>query len=149
MSAMGDAALLVEVREGDAVPKDAAGAVADGLLAHRRAAVPGSAVPLAVFLRDPVTACVAGGLVAEVALGWLYVKRFWLPDALRGRGHGAAVLAAAEAAARDRHGAVGAHLNTSTWQAPGFYLRQGYEEIGRLRDRPPGHDRIWMAKRWG
>jgi hypothetical protein len=26
---------------------------------------------------------------------------------------------------------------------------QGYAEIGRLKDRPPGRDRIWMAERWG
>jgi hypothetical protein len=34
-------------------------------------------------------------------------------------------------------------------QAAGFYEKQGYAEIGRLKDLPPGHDRIWMAKRWG
>jgi hypothetical protein len=47
------------------------------------------------------------------------------------------------------HGAIGAQLTTSTFQAAGFYEKQGYAEIGRLKDRPPGHDRIWMAKRWG
>jgi hypothetical protein len=45
-------------------------------------------------------------------------------------------------------GAIGAQLTTSTFQAVGFYQKLGYAELGRLKDRPPGHDRIWMAKRW-
>ncbi len=71
-----------------------------------------------------------------------------MDEALRGQGYGSRLLALAEETAR-MHGAIGAQLTTSTFQAAGFYEKQGYAEIGRLKDCPPGHDRIWMAKRWG
>jgi ribosomal protein S18 acetylase RimI-like enzyme len=91
---------------------------------------------------------VRGGIRGTIALCWLQVDHFWVDEALRGQGHGSHLLGMAEEAAR-MHGAIGAHLTTSTFQAEGFYRKQGYAEIGRLKDRPPGHDRIWMAKRWG
>ncbi|WP_312362269.1 acetyltransferase [Ensifer sp.] len=47
------------------------------------------------------------------------------------------------------HGAIGAQLTTSTFQAIGFYARGGYAEIARLKDRPPGEGRVWMAKKFG
>lgn len=127
-------------------------AVLEGLSAHRAAALAsmGSGVlvahPLCFFHRDEAGRLRAG-LVGEVALDWLFVEKFWVDEALRGQGIGAALLAAAEAAARDL-GAVGAHLYTSSFQAPEFYRKHGFREIGRLEGRPAGHDRFWFAKRF-
>ncbi|EIM29879.1 GNAT family N-acetyltransferase [Microvirga lotononidis] len=104
-------------------------------------------IPLTVLMRDNANQ-VRGGIRGHVALCWLQVDHFWVDEALRGQGYGSRLLDLAEGAAR-RHGAIGAQLTTSTFQAAGFYEKQGYAEIGRLKDRPPGHDRIWMAKRWG
>jgi GNAT superfamily N-acetyltransferase len=104
-------------------------------------------IPLTLLLRDD-GASVRGGIRGNIALCWLQVDHFWVDEALRGQGYGSRLLAMAEEAAR-MHGALGAQLTTSTFQAVGFYQKQGYAEIGRLKDRPPGHDRIWMAKRWG
>ncbi|WP_426957754.1 GNAT family N-acetyltransferase [Muricoccus radiodurans] len=101
-------------------------------------------LPITLILKDS-SGAVRGGIRAEYGLDWLHVDHFWVDEALRGQGHGARLLAIAEKAARDR-GAVGVHLTTSTWQAPDFYAKQGYQEIGRLRGRPAGHDRIWFAK---
>ncbi|MBB4039619.1 ribosomal protein S18 acetylase RimI-like enzyme [Microvirga flocculans] len=104
-------------------------------------------IPLTLLMRD-ADSQVRGGIRGQIVLGWLQVDHFWVDEAVRGQGHGARLLDLAEEAAR-RHGAIGAQLTTSTFQAPGFYRKQGYAEIGRLKDRPLGHDRIWMAKRWG
>jgi GNAT superfamily N-acetyltransferase len=90
---------------------------------------------------------VRGDIRGHIALCWLQVDHFWVDEALRGQGYGSRLLDLAEETAR-MHGAIGAQLTTSTFQAAGFYEKQGYAEIGRLKDRPPGHDRIWMAKRW-
>ena len=38
-------------------------------------------------------------------------------------------------------------LFTVHFQAPGFYLRQGYEVLGRLDLDPPGHTRFIMTKK--
>jgi predicted N-acetyltransferase YhbS len=124
-------------------------AVRAGLRAHRHAALPDhdqAIHPVCLIYRDDGEA-VQAGLIGEVALRWLQVDKFWVSEALRGQGIGGALLAAAEAEAR-RLGALGIHLNTSSFQAPDFYRRHGFQEIGRLQGRPPGHDRLWMAKRF-
>jgi GNAT superfamily N-acetyltransferase len=104
-------------------------------------------IPLTLLLWDDDRR-VRGGIRGAIALCWLQVDHFWVDETLRGQGYGSRLLNMAEEAAR-MHGAIGAQLTTSTFQAEGFYRKQGYAEIGRLKDRPPGHDRIWMAKRWG
>jgi GNAT superfamily N-acetyltransferase len=129
--------------------RDAPGAdrVRDGLLAWNAAAVDDSTrLPLVLLHRDDAGA-VTAGLIGEVALRWCYIERLWVAAGCRGRGLGSALLAAAEAAAAAR-GALGVHLHSSSFQAPEFYRHRGYAELGRLDDRPPGHTRFWLAKRF-
>lgn len=123
-------------------------AIREGLLAHRRDAlgeVPLPA-PLCFYHRDAEGA-VRAGLVGEIAYSWLFVDKFWVDDALRGQGFGARLLAAAEAFAQEQ-GAIGAQLFTNSYQAPDFYEKHGFEALGQLNDRPPGHQRFWYCKRW-
>jgi len=128
---------------------EAEAAVLGGLVAYNAAATGrGFARDRLLFTARDAEGALLGGLKAEIAWDWLMIDIFWLDARARGQGLGTRMLAAAEAAGRAR-GAIGAHLYSSTFQAPGFYIRQGYEEIGRLRDRPPGQDRVWLAKRWG
>ncbi|MEN5204511.1 hypothetical protein ABE473_08640 [Stenotrophomonas sp. TWI700] len=45
---------------------------------------------------------------------------------------------------------LGAHAvtpDTFSWQAEGFYLKQGYEVFGRLQAFPPGRQRLYLRKR--
>ena len=63
----------------------------------------------------------------------------------RGGGIGAQLLARAEAMARE-DGLVGIYLDTFEFQAPRFYLREGYREIGRLPKVGDAPQRIWFAK---
>nr|WP_237182266.1 GNAT family N-acetyltransferase [Roseomonas marmotae] len=123
-------------------------AVGRNLSAHREAALGRGVVsqPVCLVHRGPDGRLLAG-LVAELVLDWLFVERFWVDDSLRGQGIGGRMLAQAEAVARAR-GAAGVHLNTSSFQAPGFYRRQGYTELGCLEGRPAGHRRYWFAKRF-
>jgi ribosomal protein S18 acetylase RimI-like enzyme len=138
--------MLVEVHDDPSPP--GADEMTAGLLAHLiEKAGDWPRKPLTLFLKDEAGE-VRGGIRSMVALCWLQVDHFWIDETLRGQGHGTRLLERAETEAR-AHGAIGAHLTTSTFQAIGFYERHGYEEIGRLRDRPPGQDRVWMAKRWG
>ena len=89
---------------------------------------------------------VAGGLLGETHWDWLYITLLWLPEALRGRGHGSQLLALAEEEAR-RRGARHAYLDTFSFQAPDFYRRHGYEVFGELEDFPTGHRRYYLRKR--
>ncbi|RDL51439.1 Acetyltransferase [Ensifer sp. M14] len=138
--------MRIDVHDTEIVP--GAEDVTAGLLAHMIEMVgTWPRVPLTLLLRDE-GGRVCGGIRAMVALCWLQIDHVWVDAALRGQGHGSRLLQRAEEEAR-AHGAIGVQLTTSTFQAIGFYERHGYAEIGRLRDRPPGEDRVWMAKRWG
>lgn len=134
----------IEVRE-DADPAVRAqiGAI---LRAHNRAML-GEIAPgaeLALILRG-ADAAVIGGAAGRVWAGWLDIDLLLVPPPLRGAGLGTAILTAMERAARAR-GATGAWLHSLDAQAPGFYLRHGYREIGVLRDRPPGGFDVFLAK---
>ena len=126
---------------------DDAAAVFAGLRAFNDAAC-GSALddqPLHRVIRD-ADGVPCAGLVADVYGGWLMVHALWVDASQRGRRLGQALLADAERQAL----AMGAHsamLDTFSWQAEGFYLKQGYEVFGRLEDFPPGHHRSYLRKR--
>ena len=122
-------------------------AVLDGLNAHNEAAAgPHGYRTLTLSVRRPGEDRPAGGLVGQVFYGWLYVRLLYLPEDLRGRGLGAALLRRAEAEARAR-GCVGVHLDTFSFQARPFYERQGYTVFGTIEDHPPGHRRHFLMKR--
>jgi GNAT superfamily N-acetyltransferase len=97
----------------------------------------------ALSLRDGA-GTLAGGLSGVVGWGWLFVEALWVDEARRGQGCGRVLLAAAE-----RHAALAgcgwAWLDT--FQAPGFYRRQGYAVFAALPDYPPGQARVFLKKK--
>ena len=102
--------------------------------------------PLAVFVTDPVTGKVVGGLYGASSRGQLRVDRFFLPEGLRRGGLGSRLLAMAEAEGLQR-GCTRVTLNTMEIQAPGFYRKQGYEAAAVLDCAPPGVTRYLMTKK--
>ena len=100
--------------------------------------------PLAVLINDEERR-VAGGLWGRTAYGWLFTELLFVPEALRARGVGKALLQQAEAEAIAR-GCRGAWLDTFDFQARPFYERLGYECFGEIGDYPPGFSRYFMKK---
>src|SRR5438477_11629037 len=82
--------------------------------------------PLAVFVRDPQTGKVVGGLHGRSEYGLVYVAWFFLPENLRRARIGSRILAMAEEEGR-RRGCTRIALTTLSVEAPGFYRKQGYE----------------------
>lgn len=116
-----------------------------GLRAFNEAHVgPTERVSLAVLVRD-AQGRVLGGLTAQVKFGWVHVEWLWLPDELRGRGVGSAVMDAIEDDAR-RRGCVGAHLETTDYQALPFYEKRGYAVFGVLEGYPVGSRSYYLRK---
>jgi GNAT superfamily N-acetyltransferase len=121
-------------------------AVLGGLLAYNReqAGEPDQ-VPVVLSVRDAEGAVIAG-LIGATAWRWLVIALLWVDAAHRRRGHGRALLRAAEAEAR-RRGCGAVLVDTLDFQAPGLYEREGYQVFGTLEGFPPGHRRLYFHKR--
>jgi GNAT superfamily N-acetyltransferase len=91
--------------------------------------------------------CVAGGLWGCTLCQWLHVQMLFVPEALRGRGVGSALMTLAETEARSR-GCLGVHVDALSFQATAFYPKIGYTVFGVLEDFPPGHRRVFFHKRF-
>ncbi|RXG93619.1 GNAT family N-acetyltransferase [Bradyrhizobium zhanjiangense] len=84
---------------------------------------------LAVSLKD--RGKIVGGVVGQIWTTVLFIQFFWIEQKHRGQGHGTKLIAAIEDEAR-RLGAIRSHVDTMSFQAPGFYRSCGYDEFGAI-----------------
>lgn len=128
--------------------KEERGAIGRGLAAYNRAAL-GSRPARGqrwILARD-AAGTVLGGAKCALAWRWLYVDWLWVAEAQRRQGLGARLLAHAEALARELD-CRGIHLHTFSFQAPGFYRKQGFTEVARVEEMMPGAAQFWFIKRF-
>ena len=102
--------------------------------------------PLAVFVCDPQTGKIIGGLHGRSEFGLVYIAWFFPPEDWRGARIGSRVLAMAEEEGR-RRGCTRIALTTLSIEAPGFYQKQGYAVAATIDCEPPGLTRYYMMKR--
>jgi GNAT superfamily N-acetyltransferase len=86
-----------------------------------------------------------GGFRGEIYFHWLLVNVLYVEEQARGKGIGARLLTEGEAQAKAK-GARHARLDTFDWQAPGFYLKQGYRDLLTMPDYFRGHGLSFMVK---
>lgn len=101
---------------------------------------------LNVIVRDPASDEVLGGAVGRTSLGLAFLDLFHLPDSLRGFGLGTQILEAFEEEARQR-GCGSAVLYTISFQAPGFYEKNGWTRFGEISSKRQGISRVFMTKK--
>ena len=101
--------------------------------------------PLAALLRDPDTGETLGGMIGKTSYGLLFIDLVYLPETMRGQDIGSRLLAMMEQEGVAR-GCKSAFLFTITWQAPGFYERQGWTEFGRIQCAHDENARVFMMK---
>jgi GNAT superfamily N-acetyltransferase len=131
----------------DTPGRDESAVITDGLRAYNESqAGYWDGRPLAILVHKPETKSVVGGLLGRTSLGVLTVERFFLPHHLRRHRLGSRIVAMAEEEGR-RRGCTRAVLSTLHFQAPGFYLKQGWEVAARIDCQPPGHTRFYMTKK--
>jgi GNAT superfamily N-acetyltransferase len=87
-----------------------------------------------------------GGLILQSYWKESYVELLWLSTQARRGGYGSKLLQEAERRAR-RRGSRLIHLNTYSFQAPGFYEKQGYQRFGGMAGSPQGASRHFYVKR--
>lgn len=88
-----------------------------------------------------------GGLVGHTWAQWLHVTYLYVAPSARGTGLGRTLLEDAERIARER-GCVGSIVQTWDFQAPGFYIANGYEVKGKVEGYPPGVTDYTLIKRF-
>jgi GNAT superfamily N-acetyltransferase len=103
--------------------------------------------PFVFHLRDPKTGRPAGGAVGHGSFDWVFVELLYVPEALRGQGHGTRVMHAIEVFGRER-GLIGIWLDTFSFQARPFYEKLGFSVFGTIEDHPIGGARYFMFKRF-
>ena len=86
------------------------------------------------------------GLVGMCYWNMLHVDLLWVAPESRRSGCGRALLRRAEEFGIE-HGCDVAYLATYSFQAPGFYRKQGYQPWGLLEDAPAGFSTTWFSKR--
>jgi GNAT superfamily N-acetyltransferase len=79
---------------------------------------------------------ILGGLVGETFFGWMFVSLLWVSERHRGNGWGSSLMRTAEAEARER-GVRHVYLDSFSFQAPAFYEKLGYRELGDCRTSQP------------
>jgi GNAT superfamily N-acetyltransferase len=118
-------------------------AILTPLLAYNDAKIPDDRFErIAIMLRDPAGKDV-GGVWAKLYYDWIFVELLFVPESLRGQG--SKLLAQVEEIAKEK-ACTGVWLDTFSFQAPGFYEKQGYERFGVLENYPRGVERIFFRK---
>jgi ribosomal protein S18 acetylase RimI-like enzyme len=98
-----------------------------------------------LFVRD-ADGQILAGLLGAVNMHCLAIQIVWVDESQRGQGMGRALVAEAERQGQ-ASGALQAIVETTSFQAQGFYERLGYSVIFAVDDAPIGAQTIFMRRR--
>jgi len=88
---------------------------------------------------------IIGGLFGDIEWGWLHINIIWVDDTYRHKGIGSSLMNHAENQAKTL-GVHKSYIETTDFQAMGFYEKLGYVIFAELEDQPPGHVCYYMKK---
>jgi len=99
---------------------------------------------VASFVKDQ-NGGVLGGILGEINWDWMYIKGLWVDEKIRNDRWGSRLLQSLEqyAATKDVYGI---RLETSTFQALDFYLKNNYSVFAELPNMPKGHTSYFLKK---
>ena len=136
---------MPQIRISDRPDEASAAELRDHLVVHNREKTGnGEYLPFSCFLRDDDRELQAG-IYGFSWGGYAMIEWLWVSPPLRGAGLGGQLLRAVEAECQTR-GCRIIRVNTYTFQAPDFYRRFGYEQIGYAEDTPLDHGEVFLAK---
>ena len=103
------------------------------------------ASPLFVVAHDD-NGVLVGGMFAETSMAWLKIAIMAVVEQYRRNGIGRMLIEVAEREAQSR-GCKYSFLDTMSYQAPDFYRRCGYQEVGNIPDWDShGHTKYFFTK---
>jgi ribosomal protein S18 acetylase RimI-like enzyme len=97
-------------------------------------------------IRESTSGELEAGISGYSWCGCCYIAYLWVAETARGRGIGSELVRAVEQHARAKACRV-MFVATHSFQAPGFYVRMGFEQVASIPDHPVGHSSIFYAKR--
>lgn len=101
--------------------------------------------PLSIFLKSD-SGKVFGGIQSFLDTESIYIDALWVEENLRKQGYGAKLLSAAEREAI-KNGCTYSLVDTWDFQAEDFYLKNGYERIGEIKNYWHGHSKLFLRKK--
>jgi ribosomal protein S18 acetylase RimI-like enzyme len=86
-----------------------------------------------------------GGIYGKIAWNWLYIDLLWVHPNHRNNGFGTQLIKAIEKEAQ-KSSVYSYHLRTTSFQAPIFYQKLGYQICGEIEDLPPNYTTYFLKK---
>lgn len=118
------------------------------LFAYNKKCVPATQEPEVINIHYVIKEqdTIIAGICADIYI-WkiLFISLLFVDENHRNKNLATLLLKRVEEEAKVM-GATLVHLDTFDFQAKDFYLKQGYEVFGVLKDCPPGHKRYYMKK---
>ncbi|NIK78835.1 GNAT superfamily N-acetyltransferase [Paenibacillus castaneae] len=88
---------------------------------------------------------IVGGLLSVLCWNWIEVDILWLNESKRGLGYGTRLLDEIEHIGKEKQ-CTFIKLNTFSFQAPDFYVKNGYKEIAIIEEAPTGSRHYYFKK---
>lgn len=101
--------------------------------------------PFSVLLTDE-SKKIHGGVLAKFDSESVYIDMLWVEENLRHQGYGTKLLIATENEA-SKLGCRYSTLDTFSFQAEQFYLKNGYERLGEVKNYYLNHSKIFLRKK--
>jgi len=99
---------------------------------------------LAIFMKDN-NDVIQGGVLAWLDASSIYIEILWINEQLRHQGYGSKLLHAAEDEGK-KNNCQFSTLDTFGFQAEDFYVKNGYEKLGEVKNYIRQYSRIFFRK---
>ena len=129
----------------DYTPSDADNdVVREGIIAFNENILGERDKAFSIFLKNDLGK-VFGGIQAFMGTESIYIDVLWIERNLQKQGYGTQLLNTAEREAV-KNGCVFSAVDTFDFQSEEFYLKNGYERIGELKNCWLGHSKFFLRK---
>lgn len=119
--------------------------VTEGIIAFNESIVRERDKAFSIFLKNHSDK-VFGGTQAFLDTESVYIDVLWVEESLQKQGYGTKLLSAAEREAIG-NGCIFSLVDTWDFQAEEFYLKNGYNRIGEIKNYWHGHSKIFLRKK--
>lgn len=118
--------------------------VSEGVFASHEKIIGERDTHFSIFLKND-SGKIFGGIQAFFDTESIYIDILWVEENLRKQGYGTKLLEAAEQEAIN-NGCIFSTTDTWDFQAEKFYLKNGYERMGEIKNYWFNHSRIFLRK---